>query len=474
MLVTLVTLALTFQGFLAQPSFTAQAATSSTTGGGPIFLPILLSTPHPARTINAPFFGANDVSLAQMAIAWFGRVEATANYTDVRVGYNDAGLTVYLNTFDRRIWWNETPTPADLTKYDSATLYLNLDGNTGGVPSTHSYRFNVQVYWWGDQSKFQAGYRGDGSGWVTFSQPFTGKSSWDGINSPNSNGDARGWWSSFTIPFSSLGLTKAPTQGSVWGMGLAIHDRDDEAGTAISDQTWPGGLASTRPSTWGRLAFGLPSYTPSNKAPAGTITIRNKLNGAVVTDAAVGGTIGNLCPGDANFIWNDWGNANFSGAPGFNLQNQVNLGDWPCFAKYYLTLPLDGVPRGKAILSAKLTLHLWGGSDPTQAQPSLIQVLTLSDDWSESTLTWNNAPLAMENVSQTWVDPTDFPGWPGLSYTWDVTYALVKAYNSGQPLRLAMHSADYYMHSGKYFVSSDEEDWNEVARPTLEVTWAEP
>jgi hypothetical protein len=51
---------------------------------------------------------------------------------------------------------------------------------------------------------------------------------------------------------------------------------------------------------------------------------------------------------------------------------------------------------------------------------------------------------------------------------------MAKAYNSGQPLRLAMYSADYYMHSGKYFVSSDEGDWNEVARPTLEVTWAEP
>ena len=477
LLVTLVMFTLVFQGFLAGPASTARAATGSTTAAGPIFLPLLRSNSHPARTINAPYFGTDDVlqvHFVEMAIAWFGRVDSTANYTDIRVGYNNTGLTIYLNTFDRRIWWNENPTPAELTKYDSATLYLDLDGNTGGVPTTHAYRFDLQLYWFGDKLDFQAGYWGDGSGWTPLAQPFTAGSSWVGLNAPNSNGDARGWWSSFTIPFSSLGLSGAPAQGSAWGMGLAVHDRDDESGMAIPDQTWPEGLASTRPSTWGRVAFGLPSYTPPNKAPAGTVTIRNKLNGAVVTDAAVGGTIGNLCSGDPNFIWNGWGNANFSSANGFNLQNQSALGDWPCFAKYFLTLPLDSLPRGKAILSAKLTLHEWGGSDPTQAQPSLIQVLSLSDDWNESTLTWNNAPLAMENVGRAWVDPTGWPGWPGIPCVWDVTYAVVKAYNGGQPLRLGMYSADFDMHSGKYFYTSDEEDLNAVGRPTLEVTWAEP
>jgi hypothetical protein len=132
------------------------------------------------------------------------------------------------------------------------------------------------------------------------------------------------------------------------------------------------------------------------------------------------------------------------------------------------------VPRGKAILSAKLTLRLFGGSDITTAKASLIQVLSVSDDWNESTITWNNAPLAMENVSQAWVDPTAWPGDPGIPYTWDVTYAMVKAYNDGQPLRLAMYSADYDMNSGKYFYSSDLDDFMAVYRPTLDVTWATP
>jgi len=101
-IVTLLALAPVFQGFLTGPTNPARAAAGSATAGGPIYLPLLLSTPHPARTINAPYFGANDVTLVQMAIAWFGRVDATTNYTDVRVGYNDTGLKVYLNTFDRR------------------------------------------------------------------------------------------------------------------------------------------------------------------------------------------------------------------------------------------------------------------------------------------------------------------------------------------------------------------------------------
>ncbi len=59
-------------------------------------------------------------------------------------------------------------------------------------------------------------------------------------------------------------------------------------------------------------------------------------------------------------------------------------------------------------------LHQFGGSDPTQAYPSLIQVFTIGQNWDESTITWNNAPLAFENVSQAWVNPTTFPGWPGI------------------------------------------------------------
>jgi hypothetical protein len=143
-------------------------------------------------------------------------------------------------------------------------------------------------------------------------------------------------------------------------------------------------MTATQPATWGQLHFGLPVYTPPASLPGGTVTIRQGLNGAIVPDAGVGGTIGALCPGSLNYIWNQWGTANFAGANGVNVQNQLNIADWPCFSKYYLTFPLSGVPSGKSIQSATLTLHQWGGSDPNLAQPSLVQVLTVAEDWTKT------------------------------------------------------------------------------------------
>jgi hypothetical protein len=52
-----------------------------------------------------------------------------------------------------------------------------------------------------------------------------------------------------------------------------------------------------------------------------------------------------------------------------------------------------------------------------------------------------------------------------------VSGAVAQAYSAGQPLRLVLYSADDNYHSGKYFVSSDTDDWNAVGRPTLVVQW---
>ena len=45
---------------------------------------------------------------------------------------------------------------------------------------------------------------------------------------------------------------------------------------------------------------------------------------------------------------------------------------------------------------------------------------------------------------------------------------------TGQPLQLALYSADGPLHTGKYFWSSDVGDWNAEGRPTLTVVWGEP
>ena len=86
-----------------------------------------------------------------------------------------------------------------------------------------------------------------------------------------------------------------------------------------------------------------------------------------------------------------------------------------------------------------------------------------------------DAPQAWENVSRAVVDPLlAYPGEPGIPRTWDLSYAVAQAYPGGGPLRLVLYSADYYMHSGKYFHSSDVDDWMAEARPKLEVTWGNP
>ena len=436
-------------------------------------LTAMAQSSKPPRRVNAPHFDG-DVRYAEMALVWFGCVSSTDNYADVRVGCNDQHIYVNIAVFDRYLWYDTTPAGSDLIEWDAATLFLDLNHDGGSVPALGDYRFIGQLVWWEGRDEYQAAYLGDGSDWLATDIPFISTSGWRG-NAPNDGIDDRGWTLGLYIPFESLGLPGPPPPGATWGMALALHDRDDGAGTLIDDKIWSELMSPEQPGTWAELRFGLPTYTLPPTTASQTTTIRHKLDGTTVADAAVGGTIDNLCPGDPEIIWHQWGNANFAGAPNFNLQNQADVADWPCFAKYYVNFPLSTLPPGKAIISATLTLHEWGGSDPSQAQPSLIQVFTVADDWEETTINWNNAPMAVENVSMAWVEPlASFPGWPGVPWTWDVSGEVAEAYASRESLRLSYYEADAAYHSGKYFVSSDTGDWNAEGRPTLRVRWGDP
>ena len=103
----------------------------------------------------------------------------------------------------------------------------------------------------------------------------------------------------------------------------------------------------------------------------------------------------------------------------------------------------------------------------------MIQVFTVSGDWKEETITWNNAPQALENVSRSLVPwLSSYPGAEGIPRTWDVTAAVSEAYLTGNHLDLALYSADSERHSGKYFWSSD---FNlDESRPTLQISWVNP
>jgi hypothetical protein len=452
-----------------------------------IYIPLVIfgavpAPPTQVSRVNAPYFNVSDLNddpFSEMAIFWFGKVTTKDNYTDVRVGYNNSGLHMNLASFDRYLWYDSTPSTSDLTNWDSYTLYLNTSSNGAASPNSTSYRFDAQLNWWEGREDYQAVYRGNGTGWSLASIPFTTISGWRG-NAPNDAIDDRGFSMTFFIPYSSLGLSGPPPSDTVWRMAVVSHDRDDAAGTLIADKTWPRNMDTNKPSTWGQLHFGLSAFTPPTVTPIGTITIRHQLNGAIVPDAAVGGTTGNLCPGDASYIWDGWGNENYAGSDGFNIQNQGDVADWPCFAKYYVTFPLSAIPVGKVLVSASLVLHQWGNSGPYDlVQPSYVQVSTVNEDWNEATLTWDNSPMALENVSQAWVPKVDCfgPGgssWPCTPRTWDVSQAVIEAYNSGNPLRLVLYSSDSAQHSGKFFTSSDVGDWDEVGRPTLTVTWGNP
>ena len=81
------------------------------------------------RRVNAPFFSPL-MKYEEAAIFWFGRVTPTENYADVRVGYNNSELYVQLSSFDRRLWFDPAPTPADLMAWDAASLFIHLAGKS--------------------------------------------------------------------------------------------------------------------------------------------------------------------------------------------------------------------------------------------------------------------------------------------------------------------------------------------------------
>ena len=431
-------------------------------------------SPAPLRRVNAPYFDGGIV-FSEMAVFWYGAVRSDDNSTDVRVGYNDERLRVRVAIVDRLLWYDPTPAEADLDAWDTISLYLDVNGNGGASPASDDYRFVAQLNWWEARDNFQAVYRGNESAWEQIVAPaYSATSGWRG-NAPNDATDDRGWVIDFQIPFTSLGMAGPPADGAQWRMALVTHDRDNAAGTpAISDSSWPEQADIMQPDSWGELLFNPPAYVPPAVTETGTTLIRHNLGGAQVPDAAVGGST--VC-GDGVDFWTEWGDTSegfyHPARDIFNIQNLGDVGDWPCFSRYYVTFPLDALPAGKAIISATLTLHQFGNAGaPGEAQPSLIQVLTVAEDWDEMTLTWNNAPMAVENVSAAWAMPLlEFAGWPGIPIDWDLSGAVADAYAAGKPLRLALYEADGAYHSGKYFSASNAEEWNAVARPTLSVLW---
>ncbi len=437
-----------------------------------VFASVLPVDIHPqigqiAKTIDTPPRRVNVPYLQELpfepAIFWFGSVNPINNNADVRMWYYDEYLIIVVHIIDRLHWEDPTRDISDLTSWDAVSLYFDLDGNYGNTPSKNTFRLDAQL------GGLQASYRGDGTNWNITTFPFTVSTTWRGDQGPNSGVDGKGWQIDFTIPFSSFGLSSHPLEGTIWGLGVIMHDRDDAQGVVIDHKTWPEAMNEYIPGSWGQLSFGKATYTPPTSNPEGEVIIRHGKDGANVIDAAVGGHT--IC-GENVDHWTGWGEANYAGYSQFNIQNQWDISDWPCFSKFYITFPLDAVPPNKVIISASLTLTLFGnagGGSWGEPPDSYIEIFSVNEDWDEATLTWNNAPLAVENISGTWVYPRDY-NLPDQPYNWDVSKAVNLAYRANQPLRLAVYSIDGEMHSGKYFWTSDTDDW---ARPSLRIIYGE-
>lgn len=391
--------------------------------------------------------------------------------------YNPLELYVTLHIFDRQLWYDTSPSESELTDWDAVSLYIDVANSGSSTLSIASYLFVAQLSHWQPRAGYQAAFGGTAGRWEKVNIPFTTTTGWRG-EAPNGP-DARGWLVTFRIPYDSLGLNGPPNAGTIWRLALVVHDRDDAASSPLPLQTWPEEVHADNPETWGELRFGVPAYTPPfTAAPTSRLVIRHGLDGAVVRDAPVGGhtVCGDPYSPDYFSGWGDVVHQNIYTPPDqFNIQNQWDVADWPCFSKFYVTFPLDGVPHQQAIVSATLTLHQFGNTQPEDAVPSQIQILSVGEAWQEETITWNNAPLAVENGARTTVYPLlEAAPWPGIPYSWDVSRETHLAHETGAPLRLVLYSADGPYHTGKYFSSSETGEWNAIARPTLTITYGTP
>jgi hypothetical protein len=455
-------------------------------------------SPDPPRRVNAPYFG-DGFDWGRTSIIWFGQNKQgdppTRNYADVRVGYTADALEIQVTVADYYLWYDEyADSSSDLTQYDAVAIYLDTDLDRAAAPQSDDYWFLTGARHWQGMSNYKRQARGNGSGWDTGWMPsnaWTAYSdmSWSCNPGPNSNecGIDFGWRSIFTIPWQTLGLSSRPADGTVWSLGVRLYDRDDAPPDGyVPPEHWPENFSPDAPSTWGELAFNPPGYEPQPAVAEGTTTIRRatETDTSVVQDAWVGG--GAWCSGGHE----GGADTNHSGfSPDGSIKerelfvgSEVAVTHLPCFSKSFLRFFLDDLPPNKTIISATLTLHHWGNSgDPNAANDedrphnSYVWLYSISDAWTETDITWNNAPLAQENLDVTRITPlSSHPGWPGIPYTWDATKAVATAYAAGQPVSLAIYDSAAQRNTSKYFTSSETGDWDAAGRPTLTVVWGQP
>jgi len=458
-----------------------------------IYLPLINNgniplPPAPTNVplIHLPYKNTSDFiadAFPEMTVFWFGKITTNNNYYDVRIGYSNDALFVFINAIDRLLWYATNPSAMNLNDWDSISLFIAPNNSDRLLPNQGFLLSSGLASQESNRSQYQKAFRWDGSKWVSDQIPFTTTATWRSPGGMNDANDDDGWNLSYKIPFASLGVTQIPSLNTIWRLGIIAYDRDYQNGTTIAPVVWPPEFDQTNIQSWGNISYGLLPNEISDAHIDGTIIVREGENGINVQDASPGGFT--VCGGyDLTNRWTEWGNKVFEGnnAMTANIQNQRDIADWPCYSKFYINFPIPNIPQNKSIIRATLKLHLYGNAGEStnttfQSFRSLIQVGSTNNNWSENSLNWNNAPILMENISRTLVNTIEgeFGGWPGVPYEWDVTKAAQMAFENGDnSVSLALYSADGAYHSGKYFSTSEVEDWNKVARPTLIIEYGNP
>jgi hypothetical protein len=473
---------------------------------------------------RAAFEADGRVDWQRVTLFWFGRVSQRDNAVDGRIVWTEEGLLVRAAVFDRQIWDEAGPTD-DLSAWDSLTLQLDLDGEDDDKASidARSLRIDAQARRHGTERTVVR--RGEGGAWVPAgitpgelgARRDPGAILLEKAYRGGERDESRGWHVVFFVGWRALGLSGPPADGQrVLRFAMRVFDRDDRAGTLRgAEHTLPFALgADAPPRDWGRIELvpaSVLSWTESGAgagrsasayaigAPAiayragseWTVSIREGAmvgpRPAVVENAAVGASE-RLCSGDDAYNFGE-GRASWGGnltRAYFHVQEQADYADWPCFARAYVRFPLDGIAESAVVVSAQLVMH---HKQPTsggdEGERSLVHVFHVGNGlrgrdvlWSEENLTWNDAPLPIENLAATWGDRTGVTqtGWDDLpEWRWDVTRAVRRAW-AERAVSFALQSSDSEYHTGKEFVRSEDfPDWGDpTQRPRLDLVLADP
>lgn len=275
------------------------AAAQAPQAAPPLYLPLVsknYSQYSALRTVNIPYFASpgnpdntiTDAQWTQSAIFWFGRYQLTlpgTNYADVHIAYSSFGLHVRVIMIDYYIWFKDNPPASpttDLTQYDPIAFYVDTNFDRAAAPQADDYFFLISGNPWESLDNpnyynYRRQGRGSGTSWTTWTmnwQSFMG-GEWSqdpGFND-NSGSLDYGTGAIFTIPWATLGRSGPPAQGTVWGLGMIMYDRDTADSSGVTTpQVWPETFTTTDPSTWGGCTLA-PSTT---RRPAGRRGARSR------------------------------------------------------------------------------------------------------------------------------------------------------------------------------------------------------